>query len=234
MKIENRLKLRVLPVLCLLLIVLTGCPTPVEDNTNQPNTVTDPDGNAYETVTIGTQVWMAENLKTTKFNDGSPIPHVVIASSWGALTTPGYCWYNNETINQEIYGALYNWYTIATTKLCPTGWHVPSDSEWGTMTTYLGGELAANLKIRESGTLHWPSPNTATNSTGFSAVPGGCRDANGVFADAKYYNYFWANTEFLNIPGFAMNRQIPCENNCAQRATAYSQKSGFSVRCIKD
>ncbi len=184
MKSENNLKLRVLSVLGLLLIVLTGCPPPVDDNTTQPNTVTDSDGNVYKTVTIGIQVWMAENLRTTK--------------------------------------------------LCPTGWHLPSDSEWGTMTTFLGGELAANLKIRESGVAHWPSPNTSTNSTGFSAVPGGCRDANGVFVDMIYYNYLWANTEYLNIPGFAMNRQIACENNCAQRATAYSKKSGFSVRCIKD
>ena len=234
MKIETTLKLRVLFFMGLLLIVLTACPPPVDDNTTQPNTVADSDGNVYKTVTIGTQVWMAENLRTTKFNDGTSIPLVTVAASWGALSTAGYCWYNNDASNKSTYGALYNWFTVATTKLCPTGWHLPSDSEWGTMTTYLGGELAANLKIRESGVSHWPSPNTSTNSTGFSAVPGGCRDANGVFVDMIYYNYLWTNTEYLNIPGFAMNRQIACENNCAQRATAYSKKSGFSVRCIKD
>jgi uncharacterized protein (TIGR02145 family) len=218
----------------MLLIVLTGCPLPEDDNPNPTNTVADADGNVYNTVTIGTQVWMAENLKSTKFKDGTAIPFVTDAAAWKGLSTAGYCWYNNDANNKNTYGALYNWFNVTTGKLCPTGWHVPSDSEWATMSNFLGGEQAANLKIRESGVAHWPSPNTSTNSTGFSAVPGGCRDANGVFGDVINYNYLWTNTEYLNIPGFAMNRQIACENNCAQRAIAYSQKSGFSVRCIKD
>ena len=108
--------------------------------TATPNVV-DIDGNVYHTVTIGTQVWMVENLKTTRYNDGTAIPLVTDGTAWAALTTPGYCWYNNDSATyKNTYGALYNWYAVNTGKLAPTGWHVPTDSEWTVLTTYLGGE----------------------------------------------------------------------------------------------
>ena len=111
--------------------------------TATPNVV-DIDGNVYHTVTIGTQVWMVENLKTTKYNDGTAIPLVTDNTAWGALTTPGYCWYNNDSATyKNTYGALYNWYAVNTGKLAPTGWHVPTDSEWTVLTTYLGGQSVA-------------------------------------------------------------------------------------------
>ena len=118
--------------------------------------VTDDDGNVYHSVTIGTQVWMVENLKTTKYNDGTSIPLVTDATDWHNLLTPGYCWNNNdEATYKATYGALYNWYTVNTGNLCPTGWHVPGDAEWTTLTTYLGGEDVAGGKLKEVGITHW-------------------------------------------------------------------------------
>jgi uncharacterized protein (TIGR02145 family) len=148
-------------------------------------TLTDVDNNTYKVVKIGTQVWMAENLKTTRYNDGSAIPLVTDNTEWNNLTTPGYSWYNNDSATYaQTYGALYNWYTVETGNLCPTGWHVPSDAEWTTLTDYLGGEAIAGGKLKETGTAHWDSPNTgATDETGFTAFPGGNRTKNGPFSN---------------------------------------------------
>jgi uncharacterized protein (TIGR02145 family) len=143
--------------------------------------VTDTDGNVYHTVIIGTQEWMVENLKTRRFNDGSAIPLVASSSAWPTLTTAGYCWYNNDSAaNSATYGALYNWFAVNAGKLAPTGWHVPSDSEWNVLITYLGGESVAGGRLKEAGTVHWNSPNAgATNEFGFTALPGGHRDLYG-------------------------------------------------------
>src|SRR5450759_4787246 len=118
----------------------------------QAQTVKDIDGNVYKTVTIGKQVWMVENLKTTKYNDGITIPLVIDNTAWTDLITPKYSWFNNDIANKEVYGALYNWYTVNTNKLCPKGWHIPTDEEWTTLTTYLGGEGVAGGKLKETGT----------------------------------------------------------------------------------
>jgi uncharacterized protein (TIGR02145 family) len=140
----------------------------------QAQNVTDIEGNDYTTVTIGTQTWMGENLKTTKLTDGESIPKITENAAWPNLATPAYCWYNNdETAHKKIYGALYNWYTVNTGKLCPTGWHIPSDDEWKTMIAFLGGAEAGN-KLQEVGTTHWTTQNEgATNKSGFTALPGG-------------------------------------------------------------
>ena len=151
-------------------------------------TVVDIDGNVYHTVTIGTQVWMVENLKTTKYNDGTAIPLVTDSAAWDELTTPGYCWYNNDSATyKNPYGALYNWYAVSTGKLAPTGWHVPTDSEWAVLTTYVGNTYYGGLDsaggaLKSTDKTYWLSPNTgATNSSGFSALPGGFRDYVGTF-----------------------------------------------------
>ena len=129
--------------------------------------VNDVDGNTYNVVAIGTQVWMAENLKTTKYKNGTAIPLITDLTAWMSLTTPGYCWYD------ATYGALYNFYTLSTGSLCPTGWHIPSDAEWTTLTDYLGGETVAGGKLKETGTAHWTTPNSgATNAFGFKGLPG--------------------------------------------------------------
>ncbi len=127
---------------------------------------------------------MAENLKTTKYNDGRAIPLVTDEKAWKALKTPGYCWYNNDVKNKDIYGALYNFYTVNTKKLCPEGWHVPSDAEWTTMVKFLGDENTAGDKLKESGNAHWKNfLITATNDFDFTALPGGTRLYSGIFPD---------------------------------------------------
>jgi uncharacterized protein (TIGR02145 family) len=187
--------------------------------------VTDIDGNTYNTVTIGTQVWMAENLKTIKFNDGTAISNVTDGAAWLGLTTPAYSWYNNDIANKDIYGALYNWYTVKTNKLCPSGWHVPSDAEWTVLTTYLGGASAGG-KLKETGTTHWLTPNAgATNETGFTALPGGYRYNGGTFGNIGILGDWWSSTE-------TYTRAMHFDG--ADVGMLYSQGAGFSVRCLKD
>ncbi len=199
--------------------------------------VTDHDGNAYSVVTIGTQVWMGENLKTTTYNDGNPIINVVNGREWANLTTPAYAWYNNsETAYKDPYGAIYNWYAVSTGKLCPVGWHVPSDEEFGTLITYLGGDKIAGGKIKEAGTDHWTTPNLgATNGSGFTALPAGGRyniySAGGSFADLGTACYLWSSTAYDASNG--LSRDIAYHIAGVNR-NYYPKGDGESVRCIKD
>jgi uncharacterized protein (TIGR02145 family) len=196
-------------------------------------TVSDIDGNTYSTIVIGTQTWMAENLKTTKYSDGTSIPLVTDGTAWAALTTPAYCWNNNdEATYKATYGALYNWYAVNTGKLCPTGWHVSSNAEWTTLTTYLGGASAAGAKLKEPGTAHWTSPNTeATNETGFTALPAPSRDSGGGFHDTGGSGYWWATTQadLLN----AWFRYLSYTGG-AVGGGDLSKVFGFSVRCVRN
>jgi uncharacterized protein (TIGR02145 family) len=194
-------------------------------------TNTDADGNIFTTVTIGNQVWMASNLKTTKYNDGTAIPLVTDNTAWFNLTTPAYCLNSNVIANKDTYGALYNWFTVNTGKLCPTGWHVPSDAEWTVLTTYLGGNVAGG-KLKEPGTSHWVSPNTsATNETGFTAVPGGSRYSSGTFNNIGYYGVWWSATQYSTT--YAWNRNVYYDNGTVGRDN-YEKQYGFSVRCLRD
>ena len=156
--------------------------------------IRDIDGNAYSAVTIGTQVWMVQNLKTTKYNDGTSIPLVTDPTAW-TLGTDEYCWYNNNAKNKTPYGALYSWYAVNTGKLAPAGWHVATDAEWAVLVAYLGGDNSAGGPLKEAGTTHWASPNAgATNSSEFSALPGGVRSGDGTFADSSGWGYWWSST----------------------------------------
>jgi uncharacterized protein (TIGR02145 family) len=200
----------------------------------QAQTLKDIEGNVYKTVKIGNQEWMAENLKTTKYNDGSAIPLVAENEVWGALTTPGYCWYNNdEATYKNTYGALYNWYTVNSGNLCPTGWHVPSDADWITLTDFLRRKEGAKLK--ETGTTHWFSPNTdATNETGFTALPGGDRGPeDGKFDLVGYRGFWWSATE-SNIGTYYANWRGVVYDDPYVLSVFNPKKSGFSVRCVKD
>jgi uncharacterized protein (TIGR02145 family) len=206
-------------------------------NSNNPtpsNTVTDIDGNVYHTVTIGTQVWLAENLKTTRYNDGAPIPLVTDSTSWGNLTTPGYCWYNNDAATyKNPYGALYNWYTVNTGKLAPSGWHVPTDDEWTTLTTFLGGESVAGGKLKETGYIHWNNGNVgATNETGFTALPGGDRDYNGSFSRLGLYGT-WQTSSLYGSTGKAWYL-IMYGNQAGVNHNSSNRVNGYSVRCVMD
>jgi uncharacterized protein (TIGR02145 family) len=192
----------------------------------------DADGNFYSTVTIGTQVWMVENLRTTKYNDNTAIPLVTDNIAWSLLTSPGYCWYDNDaTTYKTHYGALYNWYAVNTGKLCPAGWHVPSHTEWSLLVTYLGGEGSAGTKLREAGTAHWiyqPSPE-ATNETGFTALPGGARETNCYTIGQQ--GFWWSSTE-ADVTSAWCRYLIYSDIRFSYQA--YSKLAGYSVRCIKD
>jgi uncharacterized protein (TIGR02145 family)/uncharacterized repeat protein (TIGR02543 family) len=152
--------------------------------------MTDYDGNEYNTVTIGTQTWTVENLRTTHYTDGTAIPLVTDSSTWGSLTSAGYCWYNNDSATYNgIYGKLYNGYVIQTGLLAPSGWHVPTLVEWDTLSLFLGGDSVSGGKLKEAGTTIWSSPNIgATNEIGFTALPGGGRSL------AGYFNVLVGNT----------------------------------------
>ena len=207
----------------------TGIKTIIQ--TSQP--LEDIDGNVYNTIKIGNQTWMGRNLKTTKYNDGIPIPLITDSTAWAALSSPGYCWYNNEISSfKPLYGALYNGYTVGTGKLCPAGWHVPDDSEWNALITYLGGEMVAGEKLKETGLDYWVSPNTgANNESGFTALPGGLRYYDGKFHDFGFSGYWWSSTEYSESRAFF--RYMDYEYSNVFRFNNL-KKIGFSVRCLKD
>jgi uncharacterized protein (TIGR02145 family) len=195
--------------------------------------VIDADGNTYNTITIGTQVWMASNLKTTKYNDNSVIP-LVADSTWGNLLTPGYCWYDNSASTyKNTYGGLYNWFTVNTGKLCPTGWHVPTDADWTALTTFLGGESVAGGKLKANGPSLWFSPNAgATNETGFTALPGGYRNYDGrFFGSFGSYGNWWTFTEETTY--FAWYREMGYDYSNVAR-DFNTKQYGFSVRCLRN
>lgn len=194
--------------------------------------VTDIDGNVYHTVTIGNQIWMVENLKTTKYNDGSSIPKVSEDVDWAALSTGAYCWYNNIVSNTNTYGALYNWNSVNTGKLAPTGWHIPTDAEWTTLTTFLGGESSAGNKLKEIGTTHWITSTNATNSSGFAALPAGRRSSTGLYSDIGGIGCWWSSTQYNTSS--AWSRLMSHYYTDVYRYNNYDKESGFSVRCIKD
>lgn len=199
-------------------------------NTQESDFVKDIDGNSYDIIRIGNQWWMAENFKTTTYNDGTTIPNVSNDSEWKFLNTPAYCWYDNNISNKETYGALYNWYTVNTNKLCPEGWHIPTNEEWLILINYLGGSDLAGGKLKETGTTHWKSPNTgATNSSGFTALPGGYRDD--FFKSLGEGARFWSATE--SSANTATIKSLGYGHEVIASGQFY-KNNGFSIRCIKN
>ena len=193
----------------------------------------DIDGNAYPTITIGTQVWMAENLRVTHYRNGNAIPNVTDNSAWAALTSGAYCWYNNKQGTNAKYGALYNWYAVNNSHgLCPAGWHVPSDAEWTIFTNYLGGLSVAGGKMKSVSAL-WSSPNTdATNNSGFSGLPGGDRSSEtGGFYNLGGTGYFWSSSQYST--NGAWGRYLYYVSAYVGRSY-YNKEDGLSVRCLKD
>ena len=193
----------------------------------------DIDGNVYETIQIGEQLWMAENLKVTHYNDGSEIPNITNNGDWGGLSTGAYGDYDNNPTNSETYGRLYNWYTVDDSRgLCPEGWHVPSDNEYTVLTDYLGGESVAGGKMKEAGLEDWNSPNTgATNESGFTGLPGGDRGTYGTCAYMGIYGDFWSSTEYnSNSAWFRLLHYFYSEVYRFNLGKRY----GCSVRCLRD
>jgi uncharacterized protein (TIGR02145 family) len=213
-----------------------GVTSAVFNTTKTYGTMTDQNGNTYKTITIGTQTWMAENLRVTKYRNGDPIPNVTDNAAWVALTTGAYCSYGNTANKDDIasYGRLYNWYAASDSRnIAPTGWHLPSDAEWTTLTTYLGGETVAGGKMKEAGTTHWTSPNTsATNESGFTALPSGNRDSDGPFGILGDSGDWWSST--ANGATDAWNRVMGYNYANCDRYGGYVRLNGFAVRLIKD
>jgi uncharacterized protein (TIGR02145 family) len=198
--------------------------------------VTDIDGNLYNTVQIGTQLWMLENLKVTHYNDGSSIPLVTDNSTWISLSTGAYCNYNNDENNVTTYGRMYNFYAVADNRrLCPAGWHIPSGGEWSTLIDYLGGTGVAGGKMKETGTMHWTSPNNgATNESGFTGLPGGFRDPDqGEYHDLGTSANFWSSTEDNLWCGYCAIRIVIFTDNSGLNYDNNKRSYGYSVRCIQ-
>ena len=193
------------------------------------NTVKDIDGNIYHAVTIGTQVWLAEDLKTTRYNDGTAIPYVGGDVEWKNLRSAAFCWYNNDESNKTVYGALYNWYTTNTGKLCPIGWHVASNSDWETLINYCGGWEVAGGKLKEAGTAHWEAPNIgAINEFGFTALPGaGRRPEDGKFSALGRILGYWCPPRCGDFRSLAHDRAWIY-------LTEGSASGGCNVRCVKN
>lgn len=199
----------------------------------QIETVTDIDGNVYNTVQIGNQIWMKENLKTTKYRDGINISFPGSDNGeWVDATIGAYAWYNNNINNKENYGALYNWYAVNSGKLCPQNWHVPSDSEWETLVNNLGGTTKAGGKLKAIGFEFWNSPNKgANNEKGFTALPGGHRDGyTGAYDYMGTYGYWWSSSTYNATD--AWFRDMMSGSEAISRGHS-NKKYGFSVRCLK-
>ncbi len=246
----TKIKIGTIPMILIGFILLLTNSCQKDDESSE---IKDQDGNVYTSVTVGTQVWLVENLNTTKYKDGATIPLVTGDTEWGNLSTPGYCWvFNNQAAYGTIYGALYNWYAVNTGKLCPAGWHVPTDAEWTTLENYLIAngfnydETTTGNKIAKSmaGTTQWSSSNTTgsigstdytskRNSSGFAALPGGFRQSSGSFpmVFGASEAYFWSSTE--NGADYARARYL-LFNYVDLRKGSHYKTSGFSVRCIKD
>src|SRR5450759_1177427 len=189
------MKKLLLPFLSILLF--TSCK---KTKTNPPTPI--------PSVTICTQVWMLKNLDVSTYRNGDLIPKVTDPTAWSALTTGAWCWYNNDSAtNASTYGKLYNWYAVNDPRgLAPTGWHVPSDAEWTTLSTCLGGNAVAGGAMKETGTTHWTSPNTgATNSSGFTGLPGGYRNNDGSFNNVGNFGYWWSSTELNTTDAWYRN-----------------------------
>ncbi len=196
-----------------------------------PGEVEDIDGNSYETVKIGNQVWMAENLRVTRYRNGDPIPRVEDDEKWMELKEGGYSFYMNFWYFGRVYGAIYNWHAVEDERgICPEGWRVPDDKDWRILSNYLGGNKEAGGKLKAS-SLRWMRPNEGgKDKTGFSALPGGYRHSNGTFYNIRRFGDFWSSVGFPD--GYAYFRSF-CNEYPYMHEGVYSKNSGAYIRCIK-
>lgn len=242
MDLTSFVRERFLPfIVSLFLLIFLGCGGgggggSADDSVPTTTTVTDIDGNVYNTVTIGTQVWMKENLKVIKYRNGDSIGTTTPATldTQGEISSK-YQWvYDGNEANATTYGRLYTWNTAIDNRgLCPTGWHIPSKVEWNTLTDYLGGFNVAGGHLKEVGTTHWQSPNTgADNSSGFTALPGGYRGSRGEFIWRGEVAYIWTSTE--NGAEEANGYQIGYAGVGGNTYSRFGKGHGLTVRCIRD
>lgn len=210
----------------LLIFVTTLLSSCYEGNTIEPY------GLDTDSVRIGTQTWMLKNLGVIQYRNGDIIPEVKDAEAWASLTTGAWCYYSNDSKNGKTYGKLYNWYAVNDPRgLAPEGWHIASEAEWALLSTYLGGDAVSGAKLKESGTTHWMSPNEgATNLSGFTALPGGNRSADGGFYWIRSHGCWWTSTEYFDEIAYYRDLKFSTEgiDICSD-----SKACGFSVRCVK-
>ncbi|HAN78727.1 MAG TPA: hypothetical protein DCQ31_13685, partial [Bacteroidales bacterium] len=209
--------------------------------------VKDYEGNSYKAVLIGTQNWMAENLKATKYFDGSSLTFANNKEQWVALSVndKAYCWYNDNAANKNTYGALYTWagatngiqLTAENEEIqgvCPIGWHLPSKKEWEVLVNYLGGESVAGKKLKEAGYSHWLVGLAGDNESGFTALPGGVRSyANGMFSDIGYLGCWWTATGSEGYTDKAL-QMVMLSSGYFIHASETPKKNGVSVRCLRN
>ena len=248
---KRRPFIQLLMIAGLLFCIVTACDKTDDPGGDSPSagTVKDADGNKYNTVKIGTQVWMVENLKTTKYNDGTSIPNVTDNGTWAGLSTGAYCNYDNLESNAATYGRLYNWYAVNTGKLAPAGWYVPTDDDWTILENYLiangynydgtkdEDKIAKSLCAKTNWGL-WSEAGTPgaapenNNSSGFTALPGGYRGiSNGTFHLIGKYGIWWSSTESSEY--YAYNRGLIYTTRDLYRDYDY-KGNGFSVRLVRD
>ncbi len=194
---------------------------------NKYGTVTDIDGNVYKTVKIGNQIWMAENLKTTRYNDGTPILYISKKNEWDKCKIGAYCFSQNDYNSNETNGKLYNWYAVGTGKLAPKGWHIPSDDDWSDLIYYLGGTDKAGAKMKN--TIGWKKLDLNLNESGFQALPSGYR-----ISDVFYDNscIWWSSTEINANKAWSL--ELNYYDNDIKKGVNDTKDFGFSVRCLKD
>lgn len=195
--------------------------------------IIDIDSNVYHSVKIGRQNWLRENLKTTRFRNGDPIPNIGDPAEWRKLSKAAYCNYDNDVVFAITYGRLYNWFAAVDSRnICPKGWHVPSEPEWFELTAWLGGVAVAGGKLKEEGTGHWSAPNTgATNESDFTALPGGYRGNKGAFQILDDFCFFWTSSDYDQSSAWSLFLQ----NNSEEITRIENLKTfGFSVRCVQD
>jgi uncharacterized protein (TIGR02145 family) len=214
---------------------LGGC-RPGPENADRKDQVRDIEGHSYPVIQIGEQLWMGKNLRTATFSDGTPVLQVRDYEDWSNLSQPAYCWYNNDSLNAGVFGGLYNYYAVESGKLCPDGWHVPSDEDWIELESFLGGAELAGGALKESGTDHWKTPNAqASNESGFTALPGGYRSYTGPFNLMRIETFWWTTSErnWYGSTNTVIYRNVQYDGQEVRRHVA-EKANGFSVRCVKD
>jgi uncharacterized protein (TIGR02145 family) len=221
-------------IIMILITVVSILFASCKKQTDEPLTISDIDGNVYHSVIVGNQEWMVENLKVTHFNDGTVIPLVEDQKIWNSLpsiSSPGYCYYDNNMSNEKTYGCLYNYYSINTGKLAPKGWHVANNNDWSGLMDYLGGLDIAGGKIKSTGTTYWKTPNDgATNVSGLSVLPAGYRDS-------EKFTGLGETTSIASADLYDENMVIAISTYSYQKRSNYGGGGlsfGLSVRCVKD
>jgi uncharacterized protein (TIGR02145 family) len=215
-----------------LILILLGSNACKKDKDDDPQpSITDIDGNVYQTVKIGNQIWMKENLKTTKYRNGDPIPNVTLWTPWLSATQGAFCHYQNVASWTETYGLLYNWFAVGDARqICPSGWHVPTKNEWNTLINFAGGENEAGNRLKEKGIVHWNGPNSgASDAYGFTALPGGYRTS--TFDPPGFYAIWWSSTPESPEDSWIMTLVANNSNAYIERQGKFA---GHAIRCVKD